>query len=367
MWARLLLLAVLLSFSAGLHVAGGGGGGQQRQAPVNSVCQLPPDKGPGDNLELRWFYNPRSKRCERFLYGGCYGNANNFKDINECDRRCVSPDINKPGRCPTLIHPIDTFCGKHCTSDASCPSTERCCANSCGKQCLRPDRESAGYCPLLIRPPRSRDGSLCFANCTDDFECVSAFHLLGNKCCPFGNRKLCMEAVEEHPGVCPRRHEVHTFVPCNSTCSDDRDCPLTEKCCFTGCSRGCLPSLRSNQCQPPPEQGSCSRQVQRYYYDPEKKGCVSCRVCEDKSNNFETREMCEEACGKISKEVCKLPSDSGPCLGYSEFYYYNWETKTCEIFVYGLCRGNQNRFATKLECQMVCDGFEQQQQQNPKE
>ncbi|XP_039198311.1 papilin-like [Crotalus tigris] len=362
MWARLLLVGVLLSFSADLHAAGGGDGAQKSQTPVNSTCQLPADKGPCDKLELRWFYNSESKRCERFLYGGCYGNANNFKDINECDRRCVSPDLNKPGKCPLSTHAIDAFYGKHCSSDSSCPSTERCCATRHGKQCLRPSEESAGYCPLLIRPPSRRDGSLCFANCTDDFECfISDFHR--TKCCPFENRKLCMEAVEEHPGVCPRRHEVYPFVPCNDTCIDDQDCPLTEKCCFTGCSRGCLPSVRSYQCQPPPDQDSCSKEVQRYYYDQENKECVSYRVCEDKSNNFETREMCEQACGKISKEVCKLPSDSGPCLAYSEFYYYNWKTKTCEIFVYGACQGNQNRFATKLECQMVCGGFEQQQEQ----
>ncbi|KAL7990136.1 hypothetical protein Chor_010490 [Crotalus horridus] len=310
MWARLLLVGVLLSFSADLHAAGGGDGGQKSQTPVNSTCQLPADKGPCDKLELRWFYNSESKRCERFLYGGCYGNANNFKDINECDRRCISPDLNKPGKCPISTHVVDAFYGKHCSSDSSCPSTERCCATRRGKQCLRPSEENAGYCPLLIRPPSRRDGSLCFANCTDDFECfIFDFHR--TKCCPFENRKLCMEAVE----------------------------------------------VRSYQCQPPPDQDSCSKEVQRYYYDQEKKECVSYRVCEDKSNNFETREMCEQACGKISKEVCKLPSDSGPCLAYSEFYYYNWKTKTCEIFVYGACQGNQNRFATKLECQMVCGGF----------
>ncbi|XP_026548439.1 kunitz-type serine protease inhibitor kunitoxin-Phi1-like, partial [Notechis scutatus] len=90
MWARVLLLGMLLSFPADLDAAGGDGG-QESQMPLNSDCELPPDKGPCDNLELRWFHNSKSKRCERFFYGGCYGNANNYKDINECDRCCVSP------------------------------------------------------------------------------------------------------------------------------------------------------------------------------------------------------------------------------------------------------------------------------------
>ncbi|KAG8147356.1 hypothetical protein E2320_000068, partial [Naja naja] len=111
------------------------------------------------------------------------------------------------------------------------------------------------------------------------------------------------------------------------TCVNDDDCPLTEKCCFTGCGRGCLPS--------------------------DKKKCVSFLGCEGSRNSFQTRELCEKACGKISKEVCKLPADPGRCLAYLEQYYYNWNTRKCETFVYGMCNGNGNRFATKLECQMT--------------
>uniref|UniRef100_A0A8C5RKW6 BPTI/Kunitz inhibitor domain-containing protein n=1 Tax=Laticauda laticaudata TaxID=8630 RepID=A0A8C5RKW6_LATLA len=120
-------------------------------------CELPPDKGPCDNLELRWFHNSKSKRCERFFYGGCYGNANNYKDINEC----------------------------------------------------------------VSRPP----SSTCF-----------------------------------------------------------------------------LPPL-SDRCRLPRDQGSCSKELQHFYYDPEEKKCISFvyHGCEGNSNNFETRELCEKTCGKISK------------------------------------------------------------------
>uniref|UniRef100_A0A670ZP18 BPTI/Kunitz inhibitor domain-containing protein n=1 Tax=Pseudonaja textilis TaxID=8673 RepID=A0A670ZP18_PSETE len=206
------------------------------------------------------------------------------------------------------------------------------------------------------------------------------------------------------------------------------------------------PSLpvRSDQCQLPRNQGSCSKELQHFYYDPEEKKCISFvyHGCEGNSNNFPTRELCEKACGKISKgteeaccievpavvrlesqqtpprgpletfsrppfrlgthlpliqpllhwqlfplspkaiqkysfsvrltfllsctpsfptEVCKLPADPGRCLAYSEQYYYNWNTKKCETFVYGMCNGNGNRFATKLECQMVCGEFGKEQ------
>ncbi|XP_066480850.1 kunitz-type serine protease inhibitor textilinin-2-like [Tiliqua scincoides] len=119
--------------------------------------------------------------------------------------------------------------------------------------------------------------------------------------------------------------------------------------------------VHNERCQLPPMTGPCKRNIKRYYYNPAQKKCLQFTYggCRGNSNNFETKEACEQACGKISPEVCKLPKDSGPCLGYSEMYYYNSGTKMCEIFVYGLCGGNGNRFSSKLECLMVCGNLAQ--------
>merc|ERR1712224_362099 len=35
-----------------------------------------------------YYYNAASSRCERFMYGGCGGNDNQFKSMNECESRC---------------------------------------------------------------------------------------------------------------------------------------------------------------------------------------------------------------------------------------------------------------------------------------
>nr|XP_028591493.1 whey acidic protein-like [Podarcis muralis] len=259
----------------------------------------------------------------------------------------------KPGTCPTLIQNNDTQCGQFCSWDNSCPGSERCCQTGCGQQCMLPREVYPGYCPRLS--PQPGQATNCSATCNNDQDCGSVY-LPRKKCCSNGCGKTCQAAEEEHPGVCPKRELVNTFVPCNDTCRDDRDCPLTQKCCFTMCSRGCLDSVRSDRCQLPPKTGRCLAAFPRYYYNPSEKKCVLFTYggCEGNSNNFETKEACEAACGKISPEVCKLPKDPGPCLGYSQFYYYNSATRKCEIFVYGLCGGNGNRFRTKLECMMVC-------------
>ncbi|XP_054988448.1 kunitz-type protease inhibitor 1 isoform X3 [Sorex araneus] len=36
----------------------------------------------------RWYYNPFSESCERFTYGGCEGNQNNFEEEQQCLESC---------------------------------------------------------------------------------------------------------------------------------------------------------------------------------------------------------------------------------------------------------------------------------------
>ena len=51
---------------------------------------------------------------------------------------------------------------------------------------------------------------------------------------------------------------------------------------------------------------------------------------------------------------CELPPDMGPCEAYSQQYFYNSTSKTCEEFVYGGCDGNKNRFSSLKECEKKC-------------
>ncbi|XP_039198314.1 kunitz-type serine protease inhibitor bitisilin-3-like [Crotalus tigris] len=56
--------------------------------PVTDLCQLPVEEGPCDLKLPRWFYNPKTQRCQKFDFGGCAGNANNFKKRRWCRLRC---------------------------------------------------------------------------------------------------------------------------------------------------------------------------------------------------------------------------------------------------------------------------------------
>ena len=54
-----------------------------------SICNLPKATGPCRAAIQRWYFNRAKGICERFIYGGCRGNANNFRTRRECERRCA--------------------------------------------------------------------------------------------------------------------------------------------------------------------------------------------------------------------------------------------------------------------------------------
>uniref|UniRef100_A0A674JEZ0 BPTI/Kunitz inhibitor domain-containing protein n=1 Tax=Terrapene triunguis TaxID=2587831 RepID=A0A674JEZ0_9SAUR len=54
----------------------------------SDLCRLPADPGSCYAMIPRWFYNWQAKKCEKFNYGGCDGNENNFETQTECLGKC---------------------------------------------------------------------------------------------------------------------------------------------------------------------------------------------------------------------------------------------------------------------------------------
>ncbi|XP_058567764.1 tissue factor pathway inhibitor [Neofelis nebulosa] len=51
-------------------------------------CFLDEDSGICRGYMTRYFYSNDTKQCERFKYGGCLGNRNNFESLEECKNTC---------------------------------------------------------------------------------------------------------------------------------------------------------------------------------------------------------------------------------------------------------------------------------------
>ncbi|XP_036433418.1 tissue factor pathway inhibitor a isoform X2 [Colossoma macropomum] len=65
-----------------------------------SPCHLEDEPGPCRGLVPRYFFDSKKQECRRFFYGGCFGNANNFKTLKECQNRCQRNDTEEPRRDP---------------------------------------------------------------------------------------------------------------------------------------------------------------------------------------------------------------------------------------------------------------------------
>ncbi|XP_063744596.1 tissue factor pathway inhibitor a isoform X4 [Eleginops maclovinus] len=55
-------------------------------------CHLPEAPGPCRGLVTRYFFDSNSQQCKHFFYGGCFGNANNFRSMADCQAKCQNPE-----------------------------------------------------------------------------------------------------------------------------------------------------------------------------------------------------------------------------------------------------------------------------------
>ena len=65
---------------------------------IADICTISKDPGPCTDYEPVWYFEPNSRTCRRFLYGGCEGNGNRFDSRLACEESCLFP----PGHVTTV-------------------------------------------------------------------------------------------------------------------------------------------------------------------------------------------------------------------------------------------------------------------------
>lgn len=74
----------------------------------SEVCKLPKETGSCSEFAIMWFFDNEFGTCNRFWYGGCQGNGNRFTSQEQCERACVKPE--GPERCllPMISGPCNS-------------------------------------------------------------------------------------------------------------------------------------------------------------------------------------------------------------------------------------------------------------------
>lgn len=66
------------------------------------------DSGPCRGAFLKYYYEPSTRSCREFTYGGCDGNANRFSSISECESICIHHE--EPGNDTIILHMCKYLC-----------------------------------------------------------------------------------------------------------------------------------------------------------------------------------------------------------------------------------------------------------------
>ncbi|KAM7535079.1 hypothetical protein Aperf_G00000094537 [Anoplocephala perfoliata] len=266
-------------------------------------CQLPADVGPCRASIRRFAFNPSTRRCEIFIYGGCKGNANNFETQQECETRCMA---SLQSSRPIQTRPQENILELHASVcmtplsflNAVYLNCEDPCANiRCGYNAYCSDGYC--YCNQGYEGDANRECRPITRDPCANVRCGRNAYCTSGYC-------YCNQGYEGDPNV--ECHAISSGELCNGNrCGENAACVNGQCRCNDG-----------------------------YYGDP--------------------FQYCQFIGGDLlsSNPRCRLPVDTGNCHNRLVKYGYDSRTGKCEQFYYTGCLGNENRFDTYEECEREC-------------
>ncbi|KAK3605897.1 hypothetical protein CHS0354_017800 [Potamilus streckersoni] len=196
-------------------------------------CLYPKDAGICFDQQKLWFFNTVSGKCEPFTYTGCGGNNNKFSTAFECNIICRS-SYNPPKPCENLSCTALQFCA------VSFNGTQQKCEDY-PDHCM--DDLDAGYgdqqiLSFYFNYALGMCMKFSYKGVGGNLNRFSSYDQCYQECYRYN-----FDGVEKE-GTCPNRNAIQSSDDCGiNTCDYDSHCPGDHKCCFTGCSRACLPPV----------------------------------------------------------------------------------------------------------------------------
>lgn len=359
------------------------------------ICTLLRNQGSCRGFVERYYFNSRTKKCVSFIYHGCGGNGNNFATKQACLAVCSnnnSSNDNTTRLAENSIEFVTAF--PRTKSDCSLPIVEGPCQAHI--QMWAFDTE-VGKCTNFTYGGCGGNANRFFTRgeCADT--CSSSTTPKTTTAKIFPKKTKSSKLLVKSKSVC-NRPRVGLSITCGkgvnlskyfyydkptNSCLAEIGCPvpkadtakgnrfISQLTCQKLCQHSSSTSAYKSQLVDPlvcllsPERGPCQNNTRkRYFYDPEQSKCLSFVYggCEGNSNNFNTLSTCYKHCKKaetlvpvnVSLAACDLPRDNGSCNSKIQRYFFDSSRHECRPFLYGGCKGNQNRFVSKEDCIELC-------------
>ncbi|XP_033024395.1 tissue factor pathway inhibitor [Lacerta agilis] len=215
-----------------------------------SICAFKADGGPCKALHVRYHFDIQTRQCEIFNYGGCEGNENNFLTLEECQLKCIVPDV---------------------------PEKKKRSKSQTGKP---------PYCLL------ENDPGICRGLITRYF-----FNKESMKCEKF-----------QYGGCLGNQNNFYTLKECQDTCEDNllsvNSLQITEMLVST--TNNTTPVVKQESvllpslCVMRRDRGLCKANEKRFFYNLTTGKCrpFSYSGCGGNENNFTSRKSCLQMCKK---------------------------------------------------------------------
>ncbi|KAK0420841.1 hypothetical protein QR680_014918 [Steinernema hermaphroditum] len=348
---------------------------------------------------VRFYYDHNTGKCSDFIYKGAGGNFNNFLSKHECEMFCARLQCDRGT--PLRIGEDS----QRCQSNAGCPSSHECKTDQ-GVCC--PRKQTICSQPLRVGDCTENVKRYWYNAATRQCQMFEYTGCQGNDN-NFENildcQSFCKNAIPEPRCVQGQAYKdtFGNFVQCAHGMTK---CPANYECYFDGSMWGCCPT-KSYTCSLNSDSGiQCGAgSTFKYFYNSHTQSCETFQYngCDGNSNNFASRETCEEYCGvggcpngglpmrdhsgqmiscssqegcpsthecssvfvsmatvnrccPTKSYICSLPPLQGTSCGSHHLtrYYFNIVTAQCSSFQYNGCDGNQNNFVSMTQCNNFC-------------